>query len=775
MSVFRNARIFHYLCYPLNAIKFHTMNKKIIFSLFILFPSLVFAQPPFRRTDTVQVVQNSITIKNPWTGGLNSCQFSAIDLNFDNIKDLFIFDRTGNKITTFINNGTPNTVDYTYAPQYEKKFPANLHDWVLLVDYNGDGKEDIFTYSIAGFAVYKNISSSGNLLFTQVTAQEQTIYFINNPANLYVSSVDIPAITDVDNDGDKDVVTFSISGNQVEYHKNQSMELYGNADSLDFKQVAGCFGEYQEDASGCGITLNACTGGANNDQQRAIQPLPTPLHAGSCLLCIDIDGDRDKDLVTGDIGCCTATMLTNGGDSSFATMIAYDPNFPSNTTSVNQYLFPCPFYVDVNNDGKRDLLFSPNISVTVEDITSILYYLNTGTDNAPVVTYVQNDFLQEEMIDVGSGASPVFFDYDADGLTDLLIANFRAQYSPSVNCLPGASSSSVFVYKNIGTPAAPKYQLVNTDYHSLSSVLFPERAFYLTFGDLDNDGDQDMISGDENGRLHQFTNTAGAGNPAVFSQVTPFYMLDDQSLQIDVGNFSTPQLFDIDRDGLLDLLIGEREGNLNYYRNVGTLSSPSFTFISSAFGTVDISPPSSAFTGYSTPLMFNDSGTYEMFVGSEQGIIYHFNNIDNNLTGTFTLVDSLLWKPTDVWEGIRIALAMQDVTNDGLFDMVVGNFGGGAQFFIGDLTVGNAEEQVSASFAVYPNPAQNTITIKTGNIRSENMQLKIYNVIGEGVMNPQLSNSPVQQVDISVLSDGVYICVLIADGKQMQAKIVVQR
>src|SRR3990172_2656333 len=126
----------------------------------------------YTRTDTIAVYVNSDTLKFPWAGGHNYCQFSDVDLNFDGIKDLFVFDRTGNKITTYINGGTPNKVDYTHAPQYEKMFP-DLQYWALLADYNCDGKEDIFTASIypqaQAIRVYKNTSTSpNNLQFTLV-------------------------------------------------------------------------------------------------------------------------------------------------------------------------------------------------------------------------------------------------------------------------------------------------------------------------------------------------------------------------------------------------------------------------------------------------------------------------------------------------------------------------------------------------------------------------------------------------------------------------------
>ncbi|MBL0072970.1 MAG: hypothetical protein IPP34_14690, partial [Bacteroidetes bacterium] len=72
------------------------------------------------------------TLKNPWVGGFNAPIFSEIDMNGDGRKDLFVFEKDGNRISTFINQGTPNTVDYVYAPEYAKKFPVSMHDWVLL-------------------------------------------------------------------------------------------------------------------------------------------------------------------------------------------------------------------------------------------------------------------------------------------------------------------------------------------------------------------------------------------------------------------------------------------------------------------------------------------------------------------------------------------------------------------------------------------------------------------------------------------------------------------
>jgi hypothetical protein len=114
--------------------------------------------------------------------------------------DLFVFDRTGNKISTFINGGAANTVDYIYDHKYVDKFPK-LDSWALLRDYNCDGKMDIFSHTNLGIMVYKNDGDAVNGLHFTLVKQTLYSYFIDtnpptNYLNLYVTSTDIPAIYD---------------------------------------------------------------------------------------------------------------------------------------------------------------------------------------------------------------------------------------------------------------------------------------------------------------------------------------------------------------------------------------------------------------------------------------------------------------------------------------------------------------------------------------------------------------------------------------------------
>ena len=140
--------------------------------LFFLFSSNLVAQTDFydfgfERDASVSVVEDGLSLLFPWAGGLNSVHFSEIDLDLDGTPDLLGFEKHGNRILPFLrtNNG------YVYAPQYARSFP-DLHDWVILYDYNHDGKADIFTYGLASIRVFENISGD-TLQFRPVTVNTE--------------------------------------------------------------------------------------------------------------------------------------------------------------------------------------------------------------------------------------------------------------------------------------------------------------------------------------------------------------------------------------------------------------------------------------------------------------------------------------------------------------------------------------------------------------------------------------------------------------------------
>ena len=99
------------------------------------------AQMVLNRDTTLKIHENGTYFNSAFSGGINSGQFSEVDLNLDGIMDLVVFDKSGNKIIPYLNNNG----NYIYAPAYRNNFP-NIHDWMLVADYNCDGKNDTFHF-----------------------------------------------------------------------------------------------------------------------------------------------------------------------------------------------------------------------------------------------------------------------------------------------------------------------------------------------------------------------------------------------------------------------------------------------------------------------------------------------------------------------------------------------------------------------------------------------------------------------------------------------------
>ena len=722
------------------------MMQKTIFIILlsIVTNNLVFSQTQFFRDTSINVTENGITLKNAWASGINSAQFHEIDLDLDGVKDLLIFDKSGDKIIPYLNrNG-----DFIFAPKYRLSFPK-LHDWVILADYNCDGKNDIYTYSSGGMAIYENTSNS-SLSFNLTTPLVYSNMGGPMPINIYISAVDIPAVADIDYDGDLDVLTFKITGGFIEYHRNMSIELTGNCDTIAFQLEESCWGNFYEGLNN--YTLNClncqCPSIINNHNSKQ-------KHAGSTLLAIDIDNDQDKDLILGDISFNNLNLLINGGDSSYANMVSVDSIFPANhlnTIEADMDIFPAAYYLDVTNDGIKDLIVTSNSENNSENFESCWLFNNTGTNTNADFNFFKKNLLQDEMIDLGSGCYPVFYDYNNDGLDDIVVGNY------GYHQIGGNPRSSLALFKNNGTLDTPSFELIDRDWQNISNINLNINlniaALNLTptFGDLDGDTHDDMIIGDANGKLHYFKNTGS--NPANFMLSQAEYN------NIDVGYFASPQLIDVNRDGLLDILIGEQSGTINYCENTGTLTNAIFDTVISNFGDIDIESNIIS-AGFSNPTLFDNNGNYELYVGSYTGETYVFDNIDNNLTGSF---DSLRILNTN--EGGKNKIAINDINNDQKPDLLIGNYSGGLSYFNGDsIVISNTFYTNSPKLKIYPNPSSQYLIVSsymTGNI-------EIINTLGATILI-QNKTKKTARIDLRALKKGLYFIKL----NNQKSKLVIQ-
>lgn len=729
--------------------------------LFLLFGIGASAQEfgfRFFPTD-VPVRLNDRVLANAWAGGLNSAQFWKIDLNANGIEDLVVFDRTNQKISTFITEGK----NYRYAPRYEQLFPSDIQNWLQLVDYDLDGKKDLFTFTPQGIRLFRNISTNGSPQWQLVADPLYSVGF-SGKINLYVASTDIPAIVDVDNDGDIDVLTFDFTGNYVEYHKNFSVEEKKPTEFI-FRKQGFCWGNFfKEHCKDFRFDIDCQTG-------QIVSPTPSNArvaHAGNSLLLADITGDNKNDVLFGHITCLNLAMLPNTGTMKDATFNSALYDYPAKDP-INFSVFPAVYFDDFDNDGQKDLLASPNVYTNEGNLVnfeqSAWLYRNAGTPTAPNYVQGQKDFLQNTMLDVGENASPAFADIDGDGDQDLLVGIGGKQTDTK------GYRGSIWQFKNVGSTSVPSFELQTNDFLGIAAT---EQLFDLTpfFADFDGDGVRDLglISNSFKGFEARFVPNKAKRNEAMQldwknATVVPF--------PEDTRYGDNPLFYDLDADGDLDLLVGKTFGNIVFYRNNGSSQKPNFQLETEEFGGIkgdeyvrNISLQIADLNGdYQPELIVADGEGYlKIFTGLETPNVpmKPFSNL---------LFDEATQQFANLKIGGRLQLAFTDLNNDKLPDLAVGTNTGGIRLLL-NSSLPKIPPKGSEALQVFPNPANQTLFV----VSSADSDLTLYSVLGHQIAQKAVEANQRSSFDVSGLSDGLYLIKSLAlDGTSQVIKVWVRK
>jgi hypothetical protein len=499
-------------------------------------------------------------------------------------------------IVFFENTGTRRVPDF--APYATNPFGiagVGLLAVPALADIDGDGDLDLFSGSFAGdIQFFENTGSASAPAFG---AASTGAFGISS-----VPAYSAPSFADLDGDGDLDALVGELEGHVV---------LFPNTGTA----TAPAFGAGSSDPFG----LPALIG------------IVVPNF-------VDIDGDGDLDALSG-TAFGNTVFSENAGT---ATNPAFVGDVGSPFGLVAQPLAARPGFADLDADGDLDAV--------IGDISgALLFYRNSGTRAEPAFRPASQAF---GLASVSQGA-PDLGDLDGDGDLDVL---------------SGASDGSLGFSENTGTKTSPRFAASTPSPFGLASA-----GAYSTpaFGDLDGDGDLDLLVGDATGAgfLLFFENTGTAAAPAFgAAQTDPFCAGS-------LGDRPSPAFLDLDEDGDLDLMIGYDDGRLDFCRNEGTP-------LAASFPSTDTNPFGLSLLGNNLTLAFADivnDGKLEGVLGQADGALLVAFNSQSASLPFFVPTPAGPLGLGDVGEDSSPSLA--DVDGDGDFDALVGASSGYHTFF----------------------------------------------------------------------------------------------
>uniref|UniRef100_UPI003593C191 FG-GAP repeat domain-containing protein n=1 Tax=Aquiflexum sp. TaxID=1872584 RepID=UPI003593C191 len=362
------------------------------------------AQQTFTFDQSIKVSLQGNEIEMPFAVGINAAQFQQMDTNGDGNEEWVIWDINSRRILVFQTDGD----DFVYLPEMSYYFPNDVAGFMVLADFNGNGKKDLFTSSPFGIRAYRNITQEGAKYPSWELAQN--FLRLDNGSNLQANNLDIPLIMDIDGDGDLDIVTFNFaSGDYLEFYRNTSMERKGIADIDGFAFPEARWGNFE--FCGCGtfsfgLTCNGLPMGRLHeiDADKRIQ------HAGGhSVLYTDFNDDGILDLLMGQDECNTLYYLPNKGSNA-------EPLFDEFSTELPD-IGPLPEFPIFHTSylWEKGLIISSNSSAVAgaskANFSENVFSLNF---NDPIPVNPQT-FLQSQILDLGENSRPFFKGLQSSG------------------------------------------------------------------------------------------------------------------------------------------------------------------------------------------------------------------------------------------------------------------------------------------------------------------------------------------------------------------------
>ena len=293
--------------------------------------------------------------------------------------------------------------------------------------------------------------------------------------------------------------------------------------------------------------------------------------------------------------------------------------------------------------------------------------------------------------------------------------------------------------------------------------------------DWNDDGYVDIIVGDRNGFLNFFErNSDGTLQAGV--------KLVDSGTVIDVGGNSAPDFADWDNDGDLDIIVGsDATSAVRVYENIGSAASYEFSGYTSFTG------GGTVVTHYrSMPSIYdmNDDGLFDVVIGAMDKKFHYYENTGTLGSPSFAADSPLQYEAGGViyTDHSDSRLDINDWNEDGFPDLMTGDYDDYVYLYMAYDGV-SIEENSSGIVApsalkLIENPVQSALSVSINLGEQANANFTIYNVDGRVAMthSAELQSSGFNVVNIpNNLPAGTYLLHCAAGNRELTERFVVLR